>query len=108
MTFPPPDFNFISENCPKCKLSITESEVSVQCPKCFTMHHKRCVHEGVSCGNLECDYVFMRSDEDGTLVFAEYEGEEKRGSQTDRRQKDIGPPEGIPERRVAPRRRADF
>ncbi|HOT77607.1 MAG TPA: hypothetical protein PK467_17600 [Candidatus Wallbacteria bacterium] len=106
MTFPPPDFNYITDNCPKCKLGIDENEVSVQCPKCFTVHHQRCIHEGVACGNLECDYIFMRSEEDGTLVFAEYEGEERRNK--DRRQKDIGPPEGMPERRIAPRRRADF
>lgn len=108
MTFPPPDFSYSFKVCPKCQLDILDSEVSVKCPKCFTLHHKRCIHEGVHCGNPECDYVFLYSDEDGTLVFPEYLGEERRKATSDRRKVNLGPPPGMPERRIGPRRRSDF
>ena len=105
MTFPPPDFNFEVENCPKCSMPVDNSEVMIECPKCFAKHHRRCVNEGVSCGSAECDYVFSWSDDDQTLVFKEFSGDERRDS--DRRKADKGAPGGV-ERRIGPRRSADF
>lgn len=105
MTIPPPGYDFSPENCPKCDLPVDSAEVSIQCPRCFAVHHRRCVHEGVRCGNLECDYVFSWDEEENSLVFPEYAGPERRGA--DRRKEDAGPPGGV-ERRVGPRRRADF
>ncbi|MEZ7892997.1 MAG: hypothetical protein QMC67_14740 [Candidatus Wallbacteria bacterium] len=107
MSFPPPGFDFEILECPKCKLPVDENELFVECPKCFAKHHKRCVHEGVKCGNSECDYIFHWSEEDGTLIFPEYTGPERRIQSEDRRKNVSAPPDGI-ERRTGPRRRSDF
>jgi hypothetical protein len=101
--FGPPSFVTGQAQCPKCKTPIMKDETMIQCPLCYTWHHKRCVGNGVSCGNRGCSYRF--SIEDGMAVFEEYRGPERR--KEDRRKRNIGPPDGV-ERRKVIRRKSDF
>lgn len=103
--FGPPDFLPGQAACPKCLSPVLPEEAHADCPVCFTRHHRRCVHEGVACGNRGCDYAFL-FEEDGPPEFAEYAGPERRGP-ADRRSREAGAPDGV-ERRFGPRRRADF
>lgn len=104
-TFGPPDFLPGQSSCPKCLSPVRPDETAADCPLCFTRHHRRCVHEGVACGNGGCAYVFL-FEEDGPPEFADYAGPERR-DRADRRTRDEAPPDGV-ERRSGPRRRADF
>lgn len=104
--FGPPEFLPGQADCPKCRTPVREDEAAVACPLCFTRHHRRCVHEGVACGNEGCDYVFEFSGDAGPPEFEGWDGPERRAD-SDRRRQDEGPPDGR-ERRVGPRRRADF
>lgn len=103
-TFGPPSFLTGQTSCPKCSSPVRDDEQSAVCPVCFTAHHRRCVHEGVTCGNRGCDYHFLFSD--GMAVSEAWDGPERR-DKSDRRQQDMGAPDGI-ERRRQSRRRADF
>lgn len=103
--FGPPEFLSGQAACPKCRTPLSPDEERVDCPVCFTAHHRRCVAEGVACGNEGCAYVFYL--EDGQPEIEAFRGPERRREADRRRAANGSAPDGV-ERRQGDRRRSDF